>query len=88
MQTTLLSPLSKVNENRYEVYEGRKFIGYMELERVGKFTTIEYKYTVGLCYGGSWSTTKVDAHKIMNVLADGMVNTYRKRQNRHAEAWE
>lgn len=86
-QMKLLNPLKKINENRYEVYEGRKFIGYIEVSKVKGTVHFDYKYTIGLCYGGNWTIDAKDFDRYINTIAEGMIKTYRRRKVLHKEAW-
>lgn len=86
-QLGLLKPITKVNDHRYEVYDSRKFLGYIEIAKVRDAISIEYKYTVGLCYGGEWAAKANELEGILDTLAEGMVRTYRRRKGKHKEAW-
>lgn len=75
-----MKPVIRRSKNRFEVMDGNKYLGYIEVDKPknGR-VSYDYKYCVGLVYGGNSNCTIADLPTRVNIYACGMFGTYHYR---------
>lgn len=81
MQTSLFDePTIMRNKNRFDISDGKKYLGYIEMEKPSNGTIMfDFKYCVGRAYGGIDEVPIQDVQKYIKHTAEHFVWLYRYR---------
>lgn len=67
-------------KNRFEISDGKKYLGYIEMDKPNNGTMIfDFKYCVGRAYGGTDKVLIQDMQKYVKHLGAHFLKLYRYR---------